>query len=351
MAEKVLVTGASGFLGARVVRKLLDAGEHVKALVRSTSSLRALAGLAGDRLEIVEGDVMIAHTVYRSLAGCDRMFHVAAVNQLWDPHPKKILDAAIVGTEQTLEAAAKRGLRKVVYTSSVAVLGLSGNEPMDETHGMNLSDPETYIEAKTRAEEMALSFVNDRGLPVTIVNPAVIVGPGDYRPTPAGAGILRYLEWNLPFGFPTVGGGLNLVDVDDVAEGHVLAMEKGKIGERYILGGDNLDYEQMFTILSELTGLEPPGKPVSQGLIELAGRLSELHARFTGKEPLIGYRSARDFGNGNSWVTSEKAEEELGYTHRSARKALLRHVQFFLEHGLVSNELRRRVRVDLRAVA
>jgi dihydroflavonol-4-reductase len=351
MAEKVLVTGASGFLGARLVRKLIEQGEHVKALVRATSSLRALDGIPRENLEIVQGDVMIAHTVYRSLAGCDRLFHVAAVNQLWDPHPAKILDAAIVGTEQTLEAAYKKGISKVVYTSSAGVLGTTGSEPMDESHGLNLSDPETYIEAKVKAEERALSFYSEKGLPVVVVNPSVIVGPGDFRPTPAGAGILRYLEWSYPFGFPTVAGGLSVVDVDDVAEGHILAMQKGRPGERYILGGENLDYEQMFTLLSELTGLEPPGKPVSQGMAELGGRLSELYARWSGKEPLIGYRSARDFAGANSWVSSEKAERELGYTHRSARKALLRQVQFFLEKRLVSTEHSRRIRVDLRAVA
>lgn len=294
---------------------------------------------------------MIEHTVYRNLAGCNRLYHVAAVNQLWDPHPEKILDAAIVGTGQTLEAARKKGIERVVYTSSVGTLGLSGKEPMDETHAMNLSDPETYIEAKTKAEALALSYAADKGLPVVVVNPAVIAGPGDYRPTPFGAGVLRYLEWGYPFAFPTSAGGLNLVDVDDVAEGHILAMDKGRSGERYILGGENLGYEQLFTILSELTGLEPPGKPLSQGMIELGGRLSELYARISGREPLIGYRSARDFGSGSSWVTSEKAESELGYAHRGARKTLLRHVQFLLEHRLVSPDRTRRMRVDLRAVA
>ncbi len=351
MAEKVLVTGASGFLGSRLVRKLVENGEQVKALVRATSSLRALEGIPRDNLEIVQGDVMIAHTVYRSLAGCDRLYHVAAVNQLWDPQPERILDAAIVGTEQTLEAARKRGLAKVVYTSSAGVLGTSGGEEMDETHALNLSDPETYIEAKTKAEERALSFHSEHGLPVVVVNPSVIVGPGDFRPTPAGQGILRYLEWSYPFGFPMVAGGLSVVDVDDVAQGHYLAMQKGRPGERYILGGENLSYEQMFGILSELTGLEPPGKPVSQGLVELAGRFSELYARWSGKEPLIGYRSARDFGSATSWVSSEKAARELGYTHRSARKALLRSVQSFLEQRLVSSDQTRRIRVDLRAVA
>jgi dihydroflavonol-4-reductase len=350
--RKVLVTGASGFVGARLVRQLIDAGEHVRAMVRATSDRRALSGIPAERLEVVEGDVMIEHTIFRSLAGCDRLYHVAAVNRMWDRDERRILDAAIVGTESTLAAAKKRHIERVVYTSSVATLGATSSPvELDETHPFNLQDPATYTQAKKEAEEIALRY-NGAGLPVVVVSPTAIGGPGDWKPTLLGASILRFLRWSSPFmDFPVPGGGINVVDVDDVARGHKLAMEQGTPGERYILGGDNLTFEQLFVILSEITGLDGPGRKVSKGMAELVGRLSELRARITGAEPEITFRAARDYSDSFVHVTSAKAERELGYTHRSARRTLLRSVQWYLEHGYLGQDEARRIRVDLRATA
>lgn len=350
MADQwTLVTGASGFVGGHLVRKLVERGERVKAFVRPGSNLKYLQDLPQDRLRLAFGDIMIEHTVYRALAKCNRLYHVASNFTMWDRNPDRILEPAIEGTRATLSAAKKRGLEKIVVTSSVAALGVSLKpEPMDEEHEFNLADPETYILSKYEAEQVALEFA-EQGLPVVVVLPAGIFGPGDWKPTPSGQGIVTYLKLPPFVRMPVSEGGINVVDVDDVATGHVLAMDKGRIGERYILGGENVTFTQMFEILSELTGLAPPGKTLSPGLVELAGRLAELGARFGGGEPQLTYRLARDYASAHAWVTSEKAERELGYTHRPARETLARSVKWYLERGYVPERARRRVRLELSA--
>ncbi len=351
MGNKVLVTGGAGFLGARTVRALLEAGESVKVLVRASSNLKTLAGLPADKVEVVEGDVRVEHTVFRALAGCDRMIHTAAVNRLWARDPNEILDAAIEGTRSTLTAARKRGLARVVYTSSAATLGVTSSpEDMDESHPFGMTDPSTYTDAKVKAEEVAREFTS--ALPIVIAQPTVMLGPGDSKPTPAGEGILRFLTWDMPLvDFPVVDGGLNYVDVDDVARAHVTMLTKGTPGQRYILGGDNLTYEQFFSLAAELTGVPGPGGTISKGTAELGGRLLELRARFGGTSPIASAASARDYAGNYVWVPSKLAEDVLGYTHRPARRALARGIQWFLEHGYLRDDQARKLRINLRAPA
>lgn len=345
---RTLVTGASGFVGSRLVRALVERGEHVKAFLRAGSSRRQLADLPGDRLELVFGDILVEHTVYAALAGCDRLYHVASNFKMWDPDPGKILGPAIEGTRNTLRAARARGVEKIVVTSSVAALGTTTpDDPMDEDHEFNLDDPETYIRSKYEAEQVALEMA-DEGLPAVVVLPAGIFGPGDWKPTPSGEGLLKYLTFPPSFGFPITDGGLNIVDVDDVVSGHLLAMEKGRVGERYILGGDNVTYEQMFGTLHEITGLASPGMRMSPGMTMLGGRLMELAARLGGGDPPLTYRLARDYAVRHAWVTSEKAETELGYEHRPAKRTLERAVGWYLENGYVPDAAVRRLRLELR---
>ncbi len=346
MTDKILVTGASGFIGGRIVRALAQEGRAVKALVRASSGRGFLRGLPAGSVEVVEGDVMVEHTVYRALAGCDRLFHVAALTKFWDRDPRAIEATAIDGTRAVFEAARRRGLRRAVYTSSIAVLGVSPTpEPLDETSVFSVADPDAYLRAKVRAEEEALSYLEH--FDVVPVLPAIVCGPGDVRPAPGGQGILRFLAWDGPLiDFPCIAGGINVVDGDDVARGHVLAMDKGRAGERYVLGGADLTYEEFYTTLAEVTGLPGPGRPVSKGLAELVGRLSELRARLGGPEPEFTYRMARDYVGAYTYVSSAKAERELGYTHRPVREALTRAVLWFLEHGYVAPEDRRRIRLD-----
>ncbi|MEZ4223455.1 MAG: NAD-dependent epimerase/dehydratase family protein [Polyangiaceae bacterium] len=345
----ILVTGASGFVGSRLVHALVERGEHVKAFVRAGSSLRQLQGLPADRCRIAVGDITVEHTVYRALADCDRLYHVASSFKMWDPHPEHILGPAVEGTRATLTAARKRGLEKIVVTSSVAALGTtSSSDSMDESHEFNLADPETYILSKYEALRVTEEMV-DEGLPIVSVLPAGIFGPGDWKPTPSGQSILTYLKLGARMRPPVTEGGLNIVDVDDVVQGHMLAMDKGRVGERYILGGENVSFRQMFEALSEITGLAPPGSTMSGGSAQLMGRLMEWGARLRGGEPSLTHRLARDFANGYAWVTSEKAESELGYTHRPARETLTRSVRWFLEHGYVDAPSAHRVSLELGA--
>lgn len=341
---KALVTGASGFIGSRLVRNLVERGDDVKCFVRPTASRAALKGLP---VEIVQGDITIEHTVYRALAGCDRVYHVAAAYKMWDANPAKILDPAIRGTREVLNAIQKRGsqIRRVVVTSSVAAVGTSPKPvAMDEDHVFNLNDSEVYIVAKRRAEELALSLAGE--LPIVVVNPCGVFGPGDARPTPSGALVVRYVNWRGPIPFPAAAGGISIVDVDDICQGHIGAMDRGRVGERYLLGGDNLTFTQIIETMSSITGLRGPGKPTSKGLAELVGRGMELVARITGDEPEVTYKLSRDFFDTFMWASSKKAETELGYKHRPARKTLARALRWYLDRGYVKPNIAAEIRYD-----
>ncbi len=348
MPPFTLVTGATGFLGSQLVRTLIARGEHVKALVRPGSNLAALEGLPRDRFKLAVGDVRIEQSVFAALAGCLQMYHVAGLFKMWDPNPQRIVKPAIEGMRATLRAARARKLTKIVVTSSAGVLGTtSERHPMDEQHAFNLPDAEAYVAAKVAAEQVADEF-RDAGLPIVSVLPASIAGPGDWKPTPNGRLLLDYLNQAPTGHFPVSGGGLNVVDVEDVANGHVLAMEHGAIGERYILGGENLTFSQVFETLCDLTGLSEPTAPKSKTIMHWAGKLYELKARVRGGEPRITSRMARDYVDSFSWLTSEKAETKLGYRHRPAREALARSVRWFLKHGYLPPKAAGRVRLELR---
>jgi dihydroflavonol-4-reductase len=341
---KILVTGASGFIGSRVARQLCERGDEVKVLLRPSASRRALRGLP---VEIAEGDIMIGSSVYRALMGCDRLYHVAANYKMWDRDPKKVLEPSIRGTREVLEAVRRHDgmIEKVVVTSSVAAIGSGrGDEVLDETSEWKLADSEQYVVAKRRAEEAALALADQ--LPIVVVNPAGVFGPGDARPTPSGQLIVRYLTWSLPFPFPGSPGGLSVVDVDDVARGHLLAMEKGRIGERYILGGENLTITQIVRTMAEMTGLRGPGREPPKSLAVMLGWAMETWARIGGGEPEVTHKMARDFFDGNFWVKSDKAKNELGYTYRPARKTLARAIRWYLDNGYVSKHVAKIIRYD-----
>ena len=341
---KVLVTGASGFIGARIVRALAERGEHLKVLLRPSSSRAHLRKLP---VEVAEGDITIEHTVFRALAGCDRLLHVAANYKMWDPDPARVLGPSVEGTRAVLEAVRRRGgqIKKVVVTSSAAAIGCTRDqEGVDETHEWGLDHSEQYVVAKRRAEELALSMAGE--LPIVVVNPTGVFGPGDSKPTPSGHMIVRYLNWNLPFAFPGAPGGISIVDVDDVARGHLLALDKGRIGERYILGGDNVTITEAVQLMSSITGLPGPGGEPPKGLVELTGRAYELLGRLTGVEPEVTYKMARDFFDTGFWVKSTKAETELGYEHRPARKTLARAIRWYLDHGYVKPSVAAEIRYD-----
>ncbi|MCC6902388.1 MAG: NAD-dependent epimerase/dehydratase family protein [Polyangiaceae bacterium] len=343
-----LVTGASGFVGSRLVRALVERGEHVKALVRPGSSLRHLADLPSERCKLAFGDITVEHTVFRALASCDRLYHVASNFKMWDPDPDNILRPAIEGTRATLEAARRRGIQKIVVTSSVAAMGSTrAAEEMDETHEFNLQDPEAYVLSKYEAERVALEAA-DEGQPIVVVRPSAIYGPGDWKPTPTGQSLVDYLKTPPSLSIPVTDGGISVVDVDDVVEGHIGAMDKGAIGETYVLGGENITYHQLIDTLADITGLALPGRVLSEGMIGLVGSLMELKASWFGGDPKLTRKLARDYACAYVWVTSEKAERELGYQHRPARQTLARAVRWYLERGYVPEKAARRVRLELR---
>jgi len=276
------------------------------------------------------------------------MYHVAANFKMWDPNPSRIILPAAEGMRATLRAARSRKLEKIVVTSSAGVLGTTaGEEPMDETHAFNLTDPEAYFAAKVAADQVAAEFIAD-GSPIVLALPTTIAGPGDWKPTPNGQLLLEYLKTPPTRHFPVAGGGINVVDVEDVAVGHVLAMERGVVGERYLLGGENLTFSRLFETLCDLTGLAEPTTPKSKALMKLAGRLFELNARLWGGDPRITWRLANDYVDTFSYVTSKKAEQALGYRHRPAREALARSVRWYLANGYVPTNMASRVRLELR---
>jgi dihydroflavonol-4-reductase len=346
MKRTTLVTGATGFLGSRIVRALVASGERVRVLARPGSSRRAFADLPEGSVEVAEGDITVGHTVYRALAGCDRMFHAAAVVKMWHPDPREVVGTAVIGMRETLEAARRRDLERIVVTSSVATLGTTpGPEPMDEGKELNLDDPEQYTLAKVESERVAQSFA-DEGLPVVLVSPGALFGPGDHRPSLGGDLVLRYLGWSMPFGFPCAAGGISVVDVDDCARGHLLAMQHGAPRARYLLGGENVTWRRLFDLLSALSGRPSAGADTPHGLAVLGGRAVDLWTRLFGGEPVLTYRVARDYVGAYQWISSARAEAELGYAHRPAVETLTHAVRFFLEHGHLGDAARH-IHLDL----
>ena len=337
MTARALITGANGFLGSRLSRHLVMRGERVKAFVRAGSNLSALRGLPEQQVELCMGDILSEHTVYRALAGCDRLYHLAAGYTPWNADPRRVLEPAVLGTRVVLDAARHRNIDKIVVTSSAATLGSTAlAEAMDEGHDFNLPGAEPALIAKHRAERFALEQAH-LGSPVVVVKPTVVAGPGDWRPTPSGSVLLRYIHrpTTRRLRFP-VTGGFNIVDVDDVAAGLELAMAKGRIGERYILGGENLDIRDLVQgVLPEATGLSPALSTVSPARMFWISRVLEARARLRGTRPVATARMVRDQLCRYMWVSSEKAERELGYTDRCALETLARGVRWYKDQGYV----------------
>jgi dihydroflavonol-4-reductase len=322
-----LVTGATGFVGSAVARALLRQGNRVRVLVRPSSNRRNLADLA---VEVVEGAMEDPQSLARAVAGCRYVYHVAADYRLWVPDPEPMFRANVVGTRDLMIAALEAGIERVVYTSSVATLGLVPGGSADEetsSRAENMIGP--YKRSKFEAEEVVRDFAQNHGLPVVIVNPSTPVGPGDIKPTPTGRMILEAARGQMPAFVDT---GLNIVHVDDVAEGHLAAAEKGRIGERYILGGENMSLAEILAEVSRAAGRSAPRLRIPHGVLYPVAISAELAARFTGHEPLItldGVRMSRK----KMYFSSEKASRELGYRPRPAREAIVDAVSWFRANG------------------
>ena len=328
---KVLVTGATGFIGGNLARRLVAQGHQVKALVRPGSNTLTI-GSIGDStgVETVPGDILDADSVDRGLHGCQWLFHCAASYTFWSKNPGDIYRTNVEGTAIVLDAAARAGVERVVYTSTVGTIGLSaaglGNECTELPAAQLVGN---YKKSKYQAEQIALEKAR-QGLPLVVVNPTATVGPWDVKPTPTGRIVLDYIRGRMPAYVDT---GLNLVDVADVAEGHILAAEKGKVGQRYVLGNRNLTLKAIFGLLEGITGRKAPRTRIPRWLALGAGYFDQLvEGQFLGREPRIpleGLRAAKK----PMYVSSEKAIYELGLPQTPVEQALAEAVAWFENHG------------------
>lgn len=328
MVLKAFVTGATGFVGSHVARVLAEQGADLRLLVRANSNPRNIEALSADR---VVGDLRDPSSLERAISGCDAVFHVAADYRLWIRDPDQMYRSNVDGTRAVLEAARKNNVRRVVYTSSVATMGFTLNgHPADEQSPVALESMiGHYKRSKFMAEQVALD-AGKGGIDVVVVNPTTPVGEQDIKPTPTGRIIVDFLKKKFPAYVDT---GLNLVDATECARGHVAAYEKGRSGERYILGGENLTLKQILDKLSAITGLPSPKVRVPYVLALAAGVVDEL---FTGhirkREPRATIDAVR-MGRKKMFVSSAKAERELGWKIVPVDDALRRAAEWFQANG------------------
>jgi dihydroflavonol-4-reductase len=329
------VTGASGFIGANLVHELVARGHKVKALLRSTSDLR---GLRGAEFEPVKGDVSQGERLQAAMRGCDWCFHAAASYHLWLPDYRPMYVANVDGTRTVIEAAASSGCARIVYTSTVGCIGLpklvEGRlVPSDESSPVSAAQmTNPYKRSKWQAEQVALQLAQ-KGLPIVIVNPSAPVGPRDIKPTPTGQVIVDFLNRAMPAYLDT---GLNYVHVRDVAIGHVLAAEKGRVGERYILGNTqgNWTLKESFQVLEQITGVAGPKVRIPYFVALAAAHVNEAISSLTGKPPkapLAGVRMAKY----KMFFNPAKAIEELSLPQTPPKQALSDAIEWFRQNGYV----------------
>jgi dihydroflavonol-4-reductase len=339
--DRVLVTGAAGFIGSSVTRSLLARGALVVALVEPGGSTANLDGLA---VELVRGDLRDADAVVEAARGCRLAFHVGALYRFWAPDPTAFYEVNVAGTLHVLEAVRAAGCERLVYTSTVGTLGLHGatsDVPVDETSYAHIDHLfGEYKRSKYVAEHEVLRAAAE-GLPVVLVQPTTPVGPRDRGPTPTGRTVLDFLNGRFPGYVDTT---LNIVDVEDVAHGHLLAAEHGALGRSYILGGENLLLRDVLGTLARVTGLPAPSRRFPSGVALAAAHLSDLvEGRLLRREPSIPLEGAK-MSTTHMSFSDQRARAELGYTSRPAAEALARAARWFVEDGRVRPERRSKLR-------
>ena len=323
--KPTLVTGATGFVGWHVAKALLERGDSVRALARDPANLRELSGVQG-----IQGDLRDSASLERAVEGCSVVFHVAADYRLWTREPEEMYRSNVEGTRAMLEAARRAGVERFVYTSTVGCIGANSPEGIgDERSEAFLGDMQgPYKRSKLLAEHVALEFA-ERGFPVVIVNPTAPVGDHDFKPTPTGKIVVDFVRGAMPAYVDT---GLNVVDVRDVARGHLAACERGIPGERYILGAENLTLQQILAALAGILKRKPPRIQIPYALAYAAGVASTAWADLTGKEPRAPLDAVR-MSRKKMWVSHDKAARELGYSPGPAADALSRAVAWFRDNG------------------
>ena len=322
-----LVTGATGFIGSHVVRKLLERGEPVRVLVRPSSVLKNLDGL---RVEMVRGDLTDPESLRGALAGCRRLYHAAADYRPWAEDPSLLYRVNVGGTQNILRAAAEAGVERVVYTSTVGALGIScSGTPADEETSVSLGEMIGHYKRSKFLAEAEVSAAARQGFPVVIVNPSTPVGTRDVKPTPTGRMIVDFLLGRMPAYVET---GLNLIDVEDAAEGHLLAMEKGRVGQRYILGNRNLSLREILEILAGISGRPAPRIRLPHAVAFGAAAVSTAFGRLTRRAPKISLEAVR-MSRKKMFFDSSKAVRELGLPQHPVEQALAKAVVWFRENG------------------
>ena len=325
---KVFVTGATGFLGSHVARALSQQGADLRLLVRKTSRTDLIDPLNAER---VTGDLREPDTLKTAMDGCEMVFHVAADYRLWIPDPDEMYRSNVEGTRTIIRAAQEAGVRRIVYTSTVATMGFTANgRPADEDSPVALADMiGHYKRSKFMAEQVALE-AGRRGLDVVVVNPTAPIGEQDIKPTPTGRIVVDFLKKKFPAYVDT---GMNLVDVAEVAKGHLLAAEKARPGERYILGGENLTLKQILDKLAAITGLPSPRVKLPYAVALAAGVVDTVvTGRLLRREPRVTLDAVR-MGRKKMFASSAKAERELGWKTVAVDGALRRAVEWFRAHG------------------
>jgi len=332
-----LVTGAAGFLGSHVTRQLVARGENVRVLIRASSTNRAIADLP---LEYVTGDLRDPPSLERALAGVQRVFHVAADYRLWAKRKREIYDSNVGGTKNILDAAKRAGVAQFIYTSTVATIAVDRPQLPNESTDAKLEEMVGhYKRSKWMAEREALK-AGKEGLPVIVAMPTTPVGPWDWKPTPTGKIILDFLNGKMPGYVET---GLNFVGVEECAAGHLLVAEKGKVGERYLLGAENMTLKQMLDTLSKITGLSAPRLKIPHGLALGVAYLETAFSRLLWREPQIpveGVKIARHM----MFVDCSRAQRELGFKPGPVAAALERAVRWYEANGYVAPGRAKRIR-------
>lgn len=327
---KTLVTGANGFMGSSIVRELLKGNVEVKAMVRENSDTRNIDDLDVER---VYGDIRDGESVKAALQRCDTFYQTAALYAFWMPDNKLFYDVNVEGTKIALNAALEQGVEKVVYTSTIAAVGFYGaNKLANEEVEYNLWDTGNhYSRSKYLGEVEAKKFC-EKGLPLVIVNPAIVIGVRDIKPTPSGEMILNVLNRKMP-GY--VDAGTNFVDVEDVARGHILAAQKGSIGERYILGNENMSIQDYYDLIGEVAGIEPPRRKIPYSLTVMLSYGYQLVSNITGKPPLLTPSMVR-MGGKYGYFDCSKAVNELGMPQTPVRETIEKAINWFRENGYVT---------------
>jgi|BarGraIncu01122A_1022018.scaffolds.fasta_scaffold15129_1 dihydroflavonol-4-reductase len=326
---KKLVTGSTGFIGSAIVRELIKDGEEVKVLIRQTSDTRNIDKL---NVERVYGDIRDGDSMKRALKGCDTLYFTAAYFAHWAPDPELLYEVNVGGTKASLKAALEVGVEKVVYTSTNNAIASSGPVPTNEEKAFDYwKAGDHYSMSKYIAENEARIFIM-RGLPVVMVNPTLVIGTNDIKPSPSGQMIIDVVKQKMP-GY--IDGGINIIDVEDVARGHILAAKKGRIGERYLFGNENITVSNYFKLIADIAGVKPPTIKIPYHLALVLGYVFEFGAFITKKPPVVTASEVK-IGKMTEWYDCSKAVNELGLPQTPIHMTIKKALNWFRENGYLT---------------